>query len=122
MYPNKFTKSVAYQIGSFNAFSFIFPNRATIVRVDWSGKIIGSLHGFDKSVHTGSHVMEFKDYLYIGSPYNNFIARVKFVNKDKIHPVKQQVKREAPEPVKQAPTTTTQAPTTTQVRFTAFKS
>lgn len=106
LYPNRYTKYVAYKIGSFTAFSFVFPDRATIVRVDWSGKIIGSLHGFDQTVHTGSHVMELNDYLYIGSPYNDFIARVKFVNKDKIHPVKQQVKREAPEPVKQAPTTT----------------
>lgn len=50
--------------------------------------------------------MELNDYLYIGSPYNNFIGRVKLVNKDKIHPEKKQpVKREA-ESVKQPPTTT----------------
>lgn len=106
VYPNPYTKTIVYKIGGFAAFSFTFPKRTTIVRADWSGKIIGSLHGFDNSVHQVSHVMEFNDALYIGSPYNNFIAKVKFVNKDKIHPVKKQVKREAPEPVKQAPTTT----------------
>ena len=94
-YPNTFTKSVAYKIGGFTAFSFTFPKRTTIVRADWNGKIIGSLHGFDQTVTQVSHVMEFNDHLYIGSPYNNFIAKVKFVNKDKIHPEKkQEVKRE----------------------------
>lgn len=107
IYPNPYTKAIAYKIGGFNSFSFVFPKRSTIVRADWSGKIIGSLHGFDNSVKTISHVMELNDYLYIGSPYNNYITRVKFINKDKIHPEKKQpVKREAPE-VTQAPPTTT---------------
>lgn len=114
VYPNPYTKSIAYKIGGFSAFSFIFPKRTTIVRTDWNGKIIGSLHGFDQTVQQVSHVMELDDYLYIGSPYNNFISKVKFVNKDKIHPVKQQVKRDAPVPVTQAPPTTTT--TTTPVR------
>lgn len=110
VYPNPYTKSIAYKIGGFTAFSFFFPSRATIVRTDWNGKIIGSLHGFDQSVSTASHLMELNDYLYIGSPYNNYISRVKFINKDKIHPVKVQTKA----PVTQPPTTTTtQAPTTT---------
>lgn len=112
IYPNPYTKAIAYNIGSFTAFSFVFPKRSTIVRTDWNGKVIGSLHGFDQSVHSASHIMELNDYLYIGSPYNNFISRVKFVNKEKIHPAKKQVKREAPEPVAQ-PSTTTQPPTTT---------
>lgn len=86
MYPNPYTKSIAYKIGSFSSFSALYPKRTTVVRTDWDGKIIGSLHGFDKSVHTVSHVAEFKDYLYFGSPFNNYIGRVKFVNKDKIHP------------------------------------
>lgn len=102
VYPNPYTKSIVYKIGGFSAFSFTFPKRTTIVRTDWNGKIIGSLHGFDQSVHQVSHVMELNDHLYIGSPYNNFIAKVKFVNKDKIHPAKKQVKREA-----EAPPTTT---------------
>lgn len=109
VYPNSVTKTIAYKIGHFSGFNFLSPKRTTIVRADWSGKIIGSLHGFDNSVRLVSHVMELNDHLYIGSPYNDFIAKVKFVNKEKIHPTKKQVKREAPEPV-------TQAPKTTQVR------
>lgn len=93
MYPNPYTKRIAYHIGSFQGFSFTFPKRTTIVRTDWNGKVIGSLHGFDQSVTQVSHVMELDNYLYIGSPYNDYIGKVKFVNKDKIHPAK-------PEPVK----------------------
>lgn len=47
--------------------------------------------------------MELNGHLYIGSPYNDFISKVKFINQDKIHPPKK-VKREAEMP-----------PTTTQV-------
>jgi adipocyte plasma membrane-associated protein len=105
VYPNPYTKLVSYKIGAFPTLSFIYPPRSTIVRMDWNGKIIGSLHGFDGSVKTASHVLEFNDSLYIGSPYSNFISKVKFVNKDKIHPVKAQT----------PPPTTT--PTPTQVSF-----
>lgn len=107
MYPNPYTKKIAYNIGSFTSFSFLFPSRKTIVRADWNGKIIGSLHGFDNTLSTISHVMEFGDFLYLGSPYADYVARVWFVNRDKIHPSR--AKREA---VTEAPTTT-QAPTTT---------
>ncbi|XP_070494541.1 adipocyte plasma membrane-associated protein Hemomucin-like isoform X2 [Chironomus tepperi] len=120
MYPNPYTKAIAYKIGSMPALSFIYPDRKTIVRMDWNGKIIGSLHGFDKTLNTISHVMEFGDYLYLGSPYADFIGRVWFVNKDKIHPaqkVKRETVTEAPKPTTTTPapttTTTTPAPTTT---------
>lgn len=114
VYPNPYTKAVAYKIGSFNALSFMYPQRATIIRMDWNGKIIGSLHGFDGTVSGVSHVMELNDFLYLGSPHNNFISKVKFVNKDMIHPAKKQVKREAQEPVTKSPVTA--PPTTTPVR------
>lgn len=93
IYPNPYTKNIAYHIGSFSSLSFMFPERKTIVRTDWTGKVIGSLHGFDTTLHSVSHVMELGDYLYLGSPYANFIGRVWFVNKDKIHPAQKQ-KRE----------------------------
>lgn len=111
-YPNQYTKKIAYSIGSFTSFSFLYPDRKTIVRADWSGKVIGSLHGFDKSLSTISHVMELGDFLYLGSPYADYIGRVWFVNRDKIHPTR--AKRETvQEEVPKTTTTTTKAPTTT---------
>lgn len=86
LYPNPYTKSISHSLGGFQGMRFLYPKRTTVVRTDWDGKIIGSLHGFDKSIATVSHVAEFNDYLYFGSPFNNYIGRVKFINKDKIHP------------------------------------
>ena len=105
VYPNTFCKNVVYKLGGFESMKFIFPDRSSIVRVDWNGNIIGAMHGFDKSIPQISHVLEFGGYLYLGSPYNNYIGRVKFVNKDKIHPT-----------TTQRPTTTTPRPTTTTPR------
>ncbi|CAO1334200.1 unnamed protein product [Diamesa tonsa] len=109
IYPNSFCKNVVYQMGGFESMKFIFPDRSSIVRVDWNGNIIGAMHGFDKSIPQISHVLEFGGYLYLGSPYNNFIGRVKFVNKDKIHPTTTQ----RPTTTTPRPTTTTPKPTTT---------
>jgi len=114
VYPNPYTRNVAHRLGHFSSSEVIHPARATIVRADWTGKIVGSLHGFDKTVKTVSHVVEFGDHLYLGSPHETYIARVKFVNKEKIHPVKQQVKREVPVTTTAAPPTTT---TTTPVSY-----
>ncbi|KAG5679180.1 hypothetical protein PVAND_008769 [Polypedilum vanderplanki] len=111
IYPNPYTPKIVYHIGSFSSLSFVFPERKTIVRTDWNGKIIGSLHGWDKTLGTISHVMELGDFLYLGSPYADYIGRVWFVNKDQIHP-RQKQKREVPKTT-EAPTTTTQKPTTT---------
>ena len=119
VYPNSFCKNVVYKLGGIESMEFIMPDRSSIVRVDWNGNIIGAMHGFDKSIPKISHVLEFGGFLYLGSPYNNFIGRVKFVNKDKIHPTTTQrptTTTPAPTTTTQRPTTTTPAPTTTTQR------
>lgn len=124
-YPNAFTEKVVYNMGGFPALDFLFPKRTTIVRVDWDGKIVGALHGDDGTAFGVSHVLEFGEYLYLGSPFNHFIGRVKFVNRDLIHPKKIEAKKvekveakkvEKVEPKKvepEKPASTTQKPTTT---------
>uniref|UniRef100_D3TSC0 Hemomucin n=1 Tax=Glossina morsitans morsitans TaxID=37546 RepID=D3TSC0_GLOMM len=77
IYPNRFSQRFVHFIGHGESVSFMIPKRATIVRLDWDGNIVGSLHGFDKSVGAACHVLEFNDYLYLGSPFNRFLARVK---------------------------------------------
>jgi sugar lactone lactonase YvrE len=119
LFPNQYTEAFIYKIGHFTSASVLYPERATIVRVDWNGNIVGALHGFDKTVGFISHVLEFGDYLYLGSPFNNYIGRVKFVNREKIHSTKktETLKESTPSAAKitttQAPTTTTHKPTTT---------
>uniref|UniRef100_A0A1A9VM40 Strictosidine synthase conserved region domain-containing protein n=1 Tax=Glossina austeni TaxID=7395 RepID=A0A1A9VM40_GLOAU len=77
IYPNRISQRFVHFIGHGESVSFMIPKRATIVRLDWNGNIVGSLHGFDKSVGAACHVLEFNDYLYLGSPFNRFLARVK---------------------------------------------
>lgn len=77
IYPNRISQRFIHFIGHGESAAFMIPKRSTIVRLDWRGNIVGSLHGFDKSVGAACHVLEFDDYLYLGSPFNRFLARVK---------------------------------------------
>ncbi|XP_020799859.1 adipocyte plasma membrane-associated protein isoform X1 [Drosophila serrata] len=52
------------------------PSRTTVVRVDWNGNIVRSLHGFDRSSAGISHVLEFEGHLYMGSPFNPYVIQV----------------------------------------------
>lgn len=75
-YPNKIAQRFIHFIGHGESILLLSPKRATVVRVDWNGHIVGSLHGFDKSVGAISHVLEFDDHLLFGSPFNRFLGRV----------------------------------------------
>ncbi|CAD7084395.1 unnamed protein product [Hermetia illucens] len=117
-FPNTYTQKVLHYIGHFETTRALIPKRTTILRVDWSGNIIGSLHGFDKSVHSVSHVLELGEHLYLGSPFNNYLGRVKLPRGPQIKI--RNVRYEGVEPVvsgkakpKEVPTTTTPKPTTT---------
>ncbi|KAH8288916.1 hypothetical protein KR054_012046 [Drosophila jambulina] len=59
------------------------PNRTTVVRVDWNGNIVRSLHGFDRSSAGISHVLEFKGHLYMGSPFNQYVIQVELPKAEK---------------------------------------
>jgi len=76
-YPNTITKSVAQTIGSMDSFSFLFPPRRTVVRVNWNGDIVASYHGFDKSTSVTTHVLQVDGYLYLGSVTHDYVGRVK---------------------------------------------
>lgn len=109
VYPNEHVEKVLYHWGSFGMASFGFPARTTLVKVDWSGKIVGALHGMDKSVHSIAHVAEDADYLYLGGPFINYIGRVKLSAAAK----KLVQLEEKPKAVPTTTTTTTPKPPTT---------
>lgn len=117
VFPNIHTTRLLHAIGHFETTSFLNPSRATVVRMSWSGQIVGSLHGFDRSVGSISHVAEVGDYLYLGSPYNRYLARVKLPKGPK---VRVQSVRFEEEP-KKAPTTTTTTTTTPKPTTTTTK-
>lgn len=119
VYPNPYTANAVHKIGHFESIGGLTPPRQTILRIDWQGKIVGSLHGFDKSVHTIAHVMEDGDHLYLGSFSNRYIGRVKLPKSYKsakpTQPPPPAAQKETVKPVAaQKPTTTTPQPTTTK--------
>lgn len=74
IYPNDFSKSLAYSSGSTGIIGFLFPSRATILRYDWNGNIIAAYHSSDGAMYT--HVLDMGEILYLGSISNNYIAKV----------------------------------------------
>ncbi|XP_011181078.2 adipocyte plasma membrane-associated protein Hemomucin [Zeugodacus cucurbitae] len=132
-FPNKLAQKFIHFIGHGESILLLAPKRSTIVRVDWNGNIVGSLHGTDKSAGAVSHVLEFNEHLYLGSPFNRFLARVKSPRAGRQPEVKvKNVRYEGvgleasvkpstaststtskPKPAATKPLTTTQPPTTT---------
>lgn len=86
VYPNDQTRELAYVVSNYAMFGFVPSPRSTIVRMDWNGKVLSSYHAFDYASY--SHVLEVNDHLYLGSIFHNYIARVKIVDRDVIHPRK----------------------------------
>uniref|UniRef100_U5ET89 Putative secreted mucin n=1 Tax=Corethrella appendiculata TaxID=1370023 RepID=U5ET89_9DIPT len=111
--PNDYTKKIVHGIGHFETLSPLSPPRTTVVRLDWNGNIVGSLHGFDKSVVSVSHVVEFGDYLYLGSPFNRYLARVKLPKPPKVRVQDVRFEPEVKPTEQPKVTTTTPRPTTT---------
>lgn len=75
--PDYVQTDIKSYVGGCVQFEFAIPKRATVLRVDWTGKIVQALYALDGSITTLSHAV-FKDgYLYLGSAVNNYIARYK---------------------------------------------
>lgn len=110
--PNELTQKFVHKWGHFTLASGSYPDRTTIVKMDWNGKVVGALHGTDKSVHSVAHVAEEGDYLYLGGPFINYIGRVKLDAAAK-NLVQMQEKPKATAPPTPTTTTTTPKPPTT---------
>lgn len=83
VYPNRMCQRFIHFIGHGESFKFLSPKRSTIIRLDWNGNIVGSLHGFDGSTGGISHVLPYKNDLLLGSPFNHYLTRVKSPNPNK---------------------------------------
>lgn len=77
IYPNAFTNFVVREFYAMDMISFIIPARRTVIRVNWDGKIVRSLHGSDATGGIITHVMKPNEYLYLGTVTGDFISRVK---------------------------------------------
>lgn len=74
-FPESVKKVISGYVGSFEQMGFAIPPRATVLRIDWDGIIREALYATDGSVGSFSHATVFDGYLYLGSPFNDFIAR-----------------------------------------------
>lgn len=114
IYPNEWAERGKHFVGHFTSFNFFLPSRVTVLRVSKNGDILESLHALDKRISGISEAFVFKDHLYLGSPFNDYIARVPLDKADLKHLA---TAKQVPPSVTQAPpaaSTTTQATPTTK--------
>lgn len=76
-FPLYVQAAIGGYIGSFEQLGFALGPRTTILRVDWEGNILEALYATDGSVIQLSHAVYQDGYLYMGSPFNDYIARYK---------------------------------------------
>lgn len=76
-FPEEVKQAIKSYVGGFMQLAFAIPPRGTVLRLDWHGNIVKALHSLDGSAMGFSHAV-FKDgCLYLGSPLNNYIGRVR---------------------------------------------
>uniref|UniRef100_A0AAG5CWI8 Strictosidine synthase conserved region domain-containing protein n=1 Tax=Anopheles atroparvus TaxID=41427 RepID=A0AAG5CWI8_ANOAO len=67
-----------HHIGHLGGLVSLFPNRGTVLRIDWEGNIVLALHNDDTSSHVISQaVPQGKEHLLLGSPVNRWLGRVR---------------------------------------------
>lgn len=88
IYASPVTEVLIETVRNLPALTTVDMSRSILMRFDWNGNVIDVIHGDQGKVHTVSHVLEVGDYLYLGSPFTEFIGKVKF-NREKIHPSKE---------------------------------
>uniref|UniRef100_A0A182QWQ2 Strictosidine synthase conserved region domain-containing protein n=1 Tax=Anopheles farauti TaxID=69004 RepID=A0A182QWQ2_9DIPT len=92
-----------HHIGHLGGLAGLFPNRGTVLRLDWEGNIVLALHNDDTSSHIISQgVLQGKDHLLLGSPVNTWLGRVK-LTPETVAALKGTVKP-VPEAAKKPPT------------------
>ncbi|XP_031833554.1 adipocyte plasma membrane-associated protein Hemomucin [Nomia melanderi] len=78
VYPNYYVERVLYSVGSFDAFKLILDTKKTsvILRLDKTGTIVDALYSSDSSVHDTSSSYIHDGFLWLGSPWNDYIMRI----------------------------------------------
>ncbi|KFB42755.1 AGAP001732-PA-like protein [Anopheles sinensis] len=75
---NDYALWATHHIGHLGGLVSLFPDRGTVLRIDWEGNIVFALHNDDKSSHVISQaVRQGKDHLLLGSPVNRWLGRVR---------------------------------------------
>lgn len=77
LYPCNQGLKIIQMIGHFEMLVPFLPTRATVLEVDENGKVLQSYHSIDGPVRSLSDVEIYQGHLYLGSPYNTYLGRVK---------------------------------------------
>lgn len=75
-YPNIYAEKVAHYIGGFESFLFLAPKVVTVLRIDNKGKIVEAAYSTDDNIASISSAYIHNDFLWLGSPFAEYIARV----------------------------------------------
>lgn len=75
-YPNEFAERAIHAIGSFETMPPMGLEIVTVLRIDRNGKIVDALYATDEKIKSISSAYVHNNYLYLGSPWNNYVARV----------------------------------------------
>lgn len=76
-FPNEFSAKAVHMIGHFTTTLPIIPaSRTTLLRVNKNGEITDSVHNLNKKISAIAEMHVFRDTLYLGSPFNDYIARI----------------------------------------------
>lgn len=75
-YPNQCVEKIIHSIGHFSSMTFMSSHRSVILRIDSNGKIVDVASGTDGKITAISSGFIHKEYLLIGSPFNDYFARI----------------------------------------------
>lgn len=77
IYPNTYAERLAHSIGSFQSMLFLDSSqKSLILRIDASGNVIEALVSDDNNVFCKSSAYIHNDYLWLGTPFLNYVTRV----------------------------------------------
>ncbi|XP_043485469.1 adipocyte plasma membrane-associated protein-like [Polistes fuscatus] len=75
-YPNFYAERMVHAIGSFETFSFMLSRVSVVLNLDATGKLVDAAYSTDGNIKSISSAFIHKGYLWLGSPHNEFVARV----------------------------------------------
>lgn len=129
-YPNYYFERIIHWLGHFESVSIFLPDIVTVLRINNKGEIIDAAYATDGKITCMSSAYIHNDYLWLGSPFVEYLARVplrqafpslitktkRAANIESPPPVQKKVERPPPPPTttQKPPTTTQKPPTTTQ--------
>lgn len=131
--PNFYTEKLIHTIGSFESSRLFVPSTSVVLHYDATGKIVDAAYVTNEKIDSISSAFIHKDYLWFGSPYTDYVARIplskafpllaqteKLMRDSNVYNTKEHLKKhsstERSQTVKttiDVPTSTTTKPTTT---------